>query len=287
MKARTRMALVAMFTCVALAPLGCTKQPVATPPAVARPEAGLPAAPAGPGNVIGRLLAASLAEVNLRPDQKSTIEGLRADLKARSQPVRDARKDIAMTLANGVAAGAIDRPKADAQIARLVQVVQASTSAVQDSVNKLHGALDPSQRKQLVETMRAKGQSWAGQAREQAQEGHGPMRERMKKFADELGLTREQRLAVRDKLREMRPDASIRERGDKMRSHMKVIGDAFESEQFDARALGVGENAVEVTQLGARRIVAIVDAVQSVLTAEQRTKLAAMIRARAESDVAD
>jgi Spy/CpxP family protein refolding chaperone len=67
-----------------------------------------------------------------------------------------------------------------------------------------------------------------------------------------------------------------------MQKHMKAIGDAFETDKFDAKKVGVGEHASDMAKTMAKNRIAFVEAVLSVLTPEQRTKFAEHVRTHAE-----
>ena len=122
---------------VAVAPPPPAPPPPAPPPAPAPPPVAAPPPGAGGGEmaegdehrehhhggVLG-LIAMSIKDLDLSADQKDQIEKIRADLVAKMDPARAAGKDLANVLADGVAAGKIERPKADAAVNKLVTQVQ-------------------------------------------------------------------------------------------------------------------------------------------------------------------
>jgi len=63
--------------------------------------------------------------------------------------------------------------------------------------------------------------------------------------------------------------------------HMDAIGTAFEGDKFDAKKAGVGADAPDMLKTMATAKVQFVEAVLSVLTPEQRPKLAAHLKAHA------
>ena len=61
--------------------------------------------------------------------------------------------------------------------------------------------------------------------------------------------------------------------------HLKAFGDAFASDTFDAKTLTTADSAnSSVTSWGAMRMVRMYQAMTPVLTPDQRTKLAALLR---------
>ena len=77
------------------------------------------------GGVI-RLIAVSLQELNLTPDQRATLEAIRADLLTKMEPGRAAGAELANVLADGVASGAVDREKAEAATTKLSAATRGS-----------------------------------------------------------------------------------------------------------------------------------------------------------------
>lgn len=296
-----KVASIAVAACaLALGVSGCAKQSTTAQPA---PSGQGPDATenghherdqAAPGSMLHWLFRFSLAEVNLRPDQRTALEAVHKDNKGKSEPMREARRQLSAMLADGVAAGSIDRAKVDPQTEKLVQSVQAMVPVWQDSMNKLHATLDPAQRKQLIETMRTKGERWKDHAQMHAAQHGGPgamMKQRFQHFAKELQLTQDQMHAIRDKMQAKMGSSEQKEahrkRAEEMREHMKAVGDAFMTDKFDAKALDVGKNAADMTRLGTKGIIDFIDTVQTVLTPEQRARFAQIIRERGHAPEGD
>lgn len=268
----------------------------------------------GHGGLIQRF-EKSLAEVDVRADQKPALEQIRADLKAQRAPMREAHKQLQLALADGVAAGAI---KDEALAAPLKQIEQASASfeaSMQASLNKLHATLDAGQRKQLVEAMRphhgdkakmgegegegkgGEGEGkWEGRKadREARGEGRGPGKgehgghARMEKLTKELALTDDQVRSIREGFKaEMggaRPAFAEHDKGGEKgagREKMRALAQAFEGESFDAAALGVGKEMPEKARQAAAHEAHFVSRLVPVLTPAQRVKFAEILRAKA------
>jgi len=148
---------------MAPAPSAAAPAPSAAAPAPA------PAAPAAPEQKadeheghhhrgMAALFTSSLSELTLKPEQKTTIDAAVAELEKLEGSHKDSGKQLMSDIADGIAAGKIDHAKVDADVKAIQKGMQANAAAVQDNVNKIHKALEPDQRKQLVEKMRAKAQ---------------------------------------------------------------------------------------------------------------------------------
>jgi Spy/CpxP family protein refolding chaperone len=235
------------------------------------------------GHVLLRMVADSLNEVGLRPDQQQAVAAIRTDLEAATKPVREARLALASSAADGVAAGAIDDAKTEAGVRQLVAALGASKPALQDALNRLHAALDPTQRQLLVERMRARGEA----LRERVADQGGPgaiMRARLKRLADDLALSDSQRAAIRARVRDGLRGAAAEwgpERREQARARVKEIGEAFVRDGFDARTLDVGREAPQAAQKISAALTRFVKATLPELTPEQRAKLATIIRQKA------
>src|SRR5262249_37581305 len=91
---------------LAAAAAGCSSQSSQDPTA---PPAETAAA-AQTGHEAGGFHAAfaeSIASLDVRPDQKQIIDQARADLRAKGEPMRQARRDLELAVADGVQKGAI------------------------------------------------------------------------------------------------------------------------------------------------------------------------------------
>jgi Spy/CpxP family protein refolding chaperone len=106
---------------------------------------------------------------------------------------------------------------------------------------------------------------------------HGSM---LDMLSAELALTPEQQDKLRTKLEaQMKTqEATMKAKKAASEKHMKQIGDAFEGDKFDAKKVGVGQQAPDMAKTMAANHLAFVETVLAVLTPEQRAKFAAHIR---------
>ncbi len=119
-------------------------------------------------------IAMSLDALGTTPDQTAAIAKIQADMRAKMQPARDAEKGVLTVLADGVAAGKVDKKKVDAAIGKVTAAAAGLHAAVADSLNELHGVLTPSQRTALIEKVEAHFDVWAGANSEDESAGKTP-----------------------------------------------------------------------------------------------------------------
>jgi Spy/CpxP family protein refolding chaperone len=319
---------------------------------------------------VGMLLAEA-GQVGLRPEQQTAVDAIKADLDKQADSTKEQRTQLTNDIADGVAAGKLDKAKIDADVKKLEKAGDATSKSVQDSINKLHQTLDAAQRKKLVELMQAKaeemrahgpgepgkgphgpgGEPGKGPHHEHAmgpnkapaaapaaaapaaaapaaapsaapakapatepaktagaEPGKGPHGEHamehkgpgehgmhpmgmgpragMEKLAEVLGLTAEQREKLKTKLESLEKStmAAMKDHHGAMQKHMKAMGDAFVTDKFDAKKVGVGEKFGEMIKMMMKARIAFIEAVLSVLTPEQRSKFAEHVRQHGDAD---
>jgi Spy/CpxP family protein refolding chaperone len=276
------------------------------------------------------MLVGDLAQVGIKPEQKAAVDAILADLEKLGDAGKEARTQLSNDLAEGAAAGKLDKAKIDADTKKLTQAADASTATMQDDLNKLHKTLDAAQRKKLVELMRAKGKEHEEHMKAEMGEhdkgphgdhdkgphgdhdkgphgdhdkgphgdhdkgphgDHGPMvpmdnHGPMDKMGEQLGLTPDQKEKLKGKMEAgMKAEmAKMKEQHAGMEKRMKAVGDAFETDKFDAKKAGVGEKGGEMVKMMVGGKIRMVEAVLSVLTPEQRAKFAEHLRAHGDDD---
>jgi Spy/CpxP family protein refolding chaperone len=100
------------------------------------------------------LFFTTLDSIELRPEQKPVVEGIENDLEKVKDAAKEPRQKLVSDVADGVAAGKIDKAKTDGDIKALGNAIAATTPTVQDAMNRLYKTLDADQRKKLVDTLR-------------------------------------------------------------------------------------------------------------------------------------
>jgi Spy/CpxP family protein refolding chaperone len=228
-------------------------------------------------------IAMSLDTLGVSPEQRAAVEKIRTDLHAQMGPARTAEQNLAVTLADGLAAGHIDRAQVDAAVARVTAAAATVHEASADALNELHAALTPPQRAALVDKVES---HWAVWQKANAEEAGSANRDdgQLATLATDLGLTQDQVDKIRAGLGEAMKVAP-RLDPQEISAHLRALGDAFRSEKFDAKGLpdASGANA-HLVGWGASHMAHFVEAVTPVLTPDQRTKLAERLREHATHD---
>ncbi len=278
-------------------------QAAASAAPAAAASAAPPAGPAGPAEqdeadehrhhhhagVVG-LIAMSVHDLDLSAEQKATVEKIHADLVAKMEPARTAGQDLANTLADGVAAGKVDRAKADAAIDRLVARVQAQQGSALDAMNKLHAALTTAQRAALVDKLGEHFEKWKEANGHEDQDGQPHRSGPLLGLVRDLGLSKDEaeqiKASFRAVLKASTPatgQTSIQDHGHKVvTDHLQAFAAAFKADSFDAHKVGAaGAADGRMARWGATRMARFFEAAAPVLTADQRAKLSQMIRERA------
>jgi Spy/CpxP family protein refolding chaperone len=105
-------------------------------------------------------IAMSLDSLGTTPEQDAQIVKIRDDIHAKLMPAHDAEKNVLSVLADGIAAGRIDKAKVDAAIEKLSTASAGVHDAVADSLNQLHAVLTPEQRLALIDKVEAHFKVW-------------------------------------------------------------------------------------------------------------------------------
>jgi Spy/CpxP family protein refolding chaperone len=225
-------------------------------------------------------IAMSLDTLGVSPEQQTAVDKIRADLHARMEPALAAEHGLVATLADGVAAGNIDGPKVEADIAQVVAAAGAVHDASSDALHELHSLLTPPQRAALVDKVES---HWAVWQKANADETGAASGERgpVTMLATDLELTAEQVAKIRADLRgamKVVPRLDPQE----IKVHLRAFGDAFQSEHFDARALDTASRAnAHMAGWGAAYMAHLVEVVSPVLTPDQRAAFAQTLREHA------
>ena len=260
------------------------------------------------------LLLAEVDHVGLRPDQQTELDAVQAALEKQTAVLNEPRTELSRHLADGVAAGKLDRSKIDADAKKVADAAESTVKTVQDAANRLHATLDPSQRRKLVDLIRQRAEQMQAHA---AVPMHGPATGRhatgatgevpssaqaippgphavgqpdmhthmgVDRLSEILGLTQDQREQLRAKVeaRMKSQMGAMKNVHATMHKRMRAIADAFIADKFDAKKAGVGERHADMMKNMLKARVEFVETVLSVLTPEQRPKFAEHIRKHCE-----
>jgi Spy/CpxP family protein refolding chaperone len=231
---------------------------------------------------VGALIAMSLKDLDLSADQRAAVDKVKTDLAAKMDPARAAGKDLANVLADGVAAGSIDRAKVTPAIDHLVALVQDQQDASLDALNQLHAILTPAQRTSLSDGLLAHFGKWKeAQGRDDQDDGRNHSGH-LVAIARELGITPDQAKQIKTSFHDLMKASPLEPEPPHVQEHLQLLAAAFKTDAFDAKTLKSGPSAsASMVRWGTTRRERFLEAAVPVLTADQRTRLAQIIRAKA------
>jgi Spy/CpxP family protein refolding chaperone len=224
-------------------------------------------------------IAMSLDSLGVNEDQTAAIKKLQAEMHAKMQPAHDAEKAVLLALADGVAAGKIDRSKVDPAVAQMSSASAQVHDAISASLNTLHGILTPPQRQALVDKLEAHVDVWH-HLNTSDEPGKGK-HDHFAELAKHLSLSPDQVEKIRASFASSAGAAPHYDRAE-AEEQVRAFGTAFASETFDAKALAKGGTVnARMAAYGMARTVRLYEAAAPVLTPEQRTKAAETLRRHA------
>jgi hypothetical protein len=243
-----------------------------------------PAASAASPSRFAIWIKASLAETDLRPEQRELTSAIVADLDARMAPSRAARQRLAAQIADEIAAGSLTEERLEARLAELTRSDESAGAVIDDAANKLFAAMEGPQRSRFLRAMRTNFRMAAlDQGLRGKGKGKGKDKQQVRALIEELDLSKDQKHAIRAKVREEIKESAGEMRGQRhaLRDRLREAARGFRGDQFDARGLGRDALALKRANLTIRLRVA--SAALPSLSAEQREKVAAHIRKQSES----
>jgi|HubBroStandDraft_1064217.scaffolds.fasta_scaffold02382_2 Spy/CpxP family protein refolding chaperone len=219
-------------------------------------------------------IAMSLDTLGTSPDEHAVIAKIQADLFAKMEPARAAEQKVMATLADGIEAGTIDTAQVDTALAQVARVAGALHDATAEALNELHAVLTPEQRGALVDKVEAHWTIWQNANSESGPAGSS-RQGYLEALASELSLTADQVEKIRARSSASAKDAPGPLDSQTIETHLKVFGQAFKKDSFDARSLSTASAAnTLLARWGSARMAHFFESVTPVLTPEQRAALA-------------
>ena len=224
----------------------------------------------------------SIPSLGVSPAEQAAVDKIRADIHAKMQPAHDAEAALLNVVADGVAAGTIDQAKVDAAIAKITEVSTQMDDVTNDALNQLHAALSAPERQALALKIEAHYQLWekanASEAAQPDQEKEGG---HIHHLIQVLSLTPDQVEKIDAAFTASMAAVFSAHKFDakSAEEHLDKFTKGFAADQFDAKTLVTADKANSgVASWGAMRMVKMYQAMLPVLTADQKTKLAALLR---------
>jgi hypothetical protein len=219
----------------------------------------------------GKLFDKALDEVQLRPDQKTAVEAMKAEAEKRHAPVKAAKDRLAIALADQIEKGELDRCALAPDTKALASAAADARPGDRAAFEKLHSILDPTQRTAFVDALKRQWDS--------IEKMHEPsaLAEKMTK---ELKLSADQTTSLEKiftglrQVREAEPSyAAHRERWNKILDAFK--GDHFVLDQVAPMGDVAAHSAAKV-----ERMLWAGEAILPVFNPDQRKFVADKIRER-------
>lgn len=228
---------------------------------------------------ITRFVAMSLDTLGVEDEKRDQVARLQGDLEACMSPAREIEQNLLITLADGIAQGAIDKSRVDGITDSLEPAVAAEKDCAASALDQLHAVLSPSERAALVDKVRANFEVWREMNYQERAAADGRPR-RLSRLARELALTSDQV----DQIQASLPLAMSTHDGtfDKSRAEQRLsqFSSAFLGTSFEARSIPSYANT-ELGTYGAKRMILFFESVTPVLTPPQRQQLAEELREQA------
>jgi len=244
-------------------------------------------------------LIEALYSLDLRPDQRRTLDGLVTDAQAKLLSAKQAVADLMREAARGIRKGKVNEDRLRVLAENLKGEFHKARPFVIATLNTVHKTLDQAQREQLVATLRAKHRArMAERLGADADHpgfhghghGHGHMKRghhRMRRIAEKLGLSKGQKGRIKDVIHrgiaamhegQEPPQAQRQKRHEKIRAAMK----SFQSDDFDAATLPFLDkpHGPGLEKLG--KILKMGKLILPIFSQEQRDKIATHLEFRAD-----
>ncbi len=229
---------------------------------------------------VSQFIALSVETLGVSPEQKAKLNAISDGLKSKYEPAHESSRRLIGILADGVAAGNIDKVKVDQQLATLASNAAAASDASTAALDQLHAVLDAGQRAALVDKVEAHWHIWRDVNHEE-KSGSQERNDRLADFAQDTGLSADQTAKLSAALQAQPIEQENTIDPSEMDSYLKSFRTAFTADNFDAKTLGSANAAsAHVARAGAGRMAHFYEVVTPLLTPEQRTKVAGHLRDR-------
>lgn len=272
-----------------LALSACSGATSGAPPAAGTSQQAIATTEPGPLRALG----AAFAQVPLSQEQRVKIEGLFKAAETRHAEAwktsAGARKDLLLALAEQVEKGAVDKNALAPKIDAVAAVAKSAREQDQKALLELHATLSPEQRAAFVDALGEPHHMWK-KGFGHAPEGEQPTTEKRGRHdrADrghhfghafkELNLSDEQKEKLKEAMKASMGHDKDGKRAAfaKHREEAKQALESFKSDKFTGELMPPHKGGDHI-----ERMVRFAETATPILTPEQRTKAAQMLRERA------
>jgi Spy/CpxP family protein refolding chaperone len=220
-------------------------------------------------------LAMSLETLGVSPEQREAVEKIRTDLRAAMEPLRAAEHRLLAALADDLARGVPDPPRANAAVLEVSYAAATAHDASIAALNALHALLTPPQRAALADKVESHWAIWRAENVEDRDVAASAAHGHLAALSAELDLTPEQQQRIRAALAPQGGQGEIVRPFDRERAgaRLRALAQAFRAPQFDARAVDREQPAAGLAGWGAAHLARVVAAMGPILTTDQRARL--------------
>jgi Spy/CpxP family protein refolding chaperone len=233
---------------------------------------------------VTQFIAMSLDTLGADDAKRSDVEKVQRELQACMEPAGRSENELHVTLADGIAAGKIDRAKVDRTIGQLDGAAASVHDCSAVGMNQLHAILSPSERRELVEKVQAHWEVWRQIDHEAVVGGRGPGGW-IADLEHELTLTPGQVEQIAKAMPKALTARSGKFDRKKVEANVNALAAAFVEDTFDAKSIPSNPNAHLATR-GAKRMAIFYETVTPILTPNQRATLAEHLREHAAHQTA-
>lgn len=221
------------------------------------------------------LVAMSLDDLGLSPEEQARVEQIQADLLAKMRPAAEIEKGLDTSLAEGIAASALDAANIDKTLDALAVSSASAHASAGTDLDQLHALLTPPQRAAFIDKLDAEWALW--KRANVGDQSHVVI------LSQKIGLWPGQIGKIREELASAEAAAPLREA--EIERHLHEFERAFQADGFDAKSLSsAGAVTGHVAEWGAARLAKFCEAINPLLVPEQRDKLVALLREHASHD---
>ena len=218
--------------------------------------------------------------LTLSYDQQAMLLKLSQTVRAESEHVQVARRELLGLVVDGIASGMFDDPRIAAQIQTVLAAAEARGPAIVRALTQLHDGLTPTERQSVASTISQELNGQASQAKTEREQ----LLQRVTGLTDGIGLTAAQaeqiRSTITDSFHSYAPD--LQEEAARRRKQLGGLAQGFAALYFEP----VEANVTTAWDLEGKsqRLVAFGRALTPILTPAQRQQVASRIRQRNSID---
>jgi Spy/CpxP family protein refolding chaperone len=227
---------------------------------------------------VTQFVAMSLDTLGGEEAKHAQIDKIQDSLYACMAPVEEIQNKVLLALADGVAAGTVDKAKIDAIIAQLDSAPNVHVCSA-EPINQLHALLSPAERAALAHKVEAHWEVWQKANHDAAGHDREPQSQ-LSEATRELNLTPDQVEKVSAAMQTALAGIASKFDHNRAGSHREAFIKGFPGESFDAKATAATGDTHVATH-GTTRMALFYETLAPLLTPTQRTTLAEHLREHA------